>query len=118
MTEGRVGRRLGPGARVRLVFAVPPPIVAAGCRHGAVRSTSPSSAAVSRSPRRVLRTAAEAVDAVFDLCARYPEARAEIVRALGGEESLAAVDRARVVLHAGAEALPGAGAGGGGPGTP
>jgi hypothetical protein len=54
---------------------------------------------VSRSPRRLLRTAAEALEALGALAERYPEARQEIEAAVGGPERLATLEAARTVLR-------------------
>lgn len=63
---------------------------------------------MSRSPRQVLRTAAEALDAVHELCERYPDARAEITSALGGPQQVAVLEEARWILRMGVTAAPNA----------
>jgi hypothetical protein len=61
---------------------------------------------VSRSPRRRLQTAAETLEALLDLCERYPDAREEITRAVGGPDALAVLQEARQLLRRGADTLP------------
>lgn len=60
---------------------------------------------MSRSPRRRLQTAAETLDALLELCERYPDAREEITRAVGGPEQLARVVDARDILRRAGAAL-------------
>ena len=60
---------------------------------------------MSRSPRRRLQTAAETLDALVARCERYPDAREEVTRALGGPERFATAQEARRILQTGAAAV-------------
>lgn len=59
---------------------------------------------MSRSPRRLLRRASEALDALRDVQTRYPDARAELDAALG-TDGTARLAEAAAVIRAAADAL-------------
>ena len=63
---------------------------------------------MSRSPRRNLRMAADALADLAEVCARYPEARAELVAAIG-EDLMREIEAARAAIERAAAQLDDAG---------
>lgn len=59
---------------------------------------------MSRSPRRSLRMAQHALIELFSVCERYPEARAELVKAIG-EEGVREVQAAQIAIERAAARL-------------
>lgn len=105
---------------VRRLFATRGAGVLAPLRHARCAAAPPPPALlVSRSPRKLLRTAAQALDDLAATWARHPESRTEAVRALGAD-GVARLEAAVATVRAAAEGLdlPGPPASGdGGAGT-
>jgi hypothetical protein len=71
----------------------------------AVRPLPPTGAAVSASPRKLVRRANDALQQLVETLERYPEARRELVAKLGEQQTEELLQAARIVAAA-ARALP------------